>query len=69
MKDSFLSEEDLDLKNLSYEELMREWNAWFDLAQSTNEYDKDRYSHACFGYEMPKGTKVSETKEIKDGKE
>lgn len=54
MTDKFLSEEDLDLKNMSYEELILEWNAWLDLAQSTNDADKDHYSHACFGYEMPK---------------
>ena len=49
MSDKFLSEEDLDLKNLTFEELIAVWNQWLIMAQSTNDYDKDRYSHSCFG--------------------
>jgi hypothetical protein len=39
-----LSEDDLDLKEMTEEELARAWDLWFDLAQSTNEADPP-YSH------------------------
>lgn len=39
-----LSEDDLNLKELTDEELDRAWDLWFDLAQSTNEWDP-LYSH------------------------
>ena len=45
MRDEFLSEEDLDLKNLSWDELMAYWEVWFRQAQATNEADQDEYSH------------------------
>ncbi len=47
-RDEFLSEEDLDLRNLSEEELIAYWNLWLDQAQATNELDKDCYSHGVF---------------------
>lgn len=47
-KDEFLSAEDLDLKNLSEEELFRYWNLWLQQAQITNDLDKDEYSHGVF---------------------
>jgi len=39
-----LSEDDLDLKEMSDEELERAWDLWFDLAQSTNDADPP-YTH------------------------
>ncbi len=48
IKDEFLSEEDLDIRNLDEEALEYYWNMWLEQAQSTNEYDKDRYSHGVF---------------------
>lgn len=52
--DEFLSEEDLDLKNLSDEELIAYWNHWLMQAQATNEQDKYTYSHGVFmGMEEP----------------
>jgi hypothetical protein len=48
IRDEFLSEEDLDLVNLSDEELDYWWNAWFAQAQATNDEDKDSYSHGVF---------------------
>jgi hypothetical protein len=39
-----LSEDDLNLKELTDEELDRAWDLWFDLAQTTNEWDPP-YSH------------------------
>ena len=48
MKDAFLSEEDLDLRSLSFAELNRVWNAWLRQAQMTNEHDRHDYSHGVF---------------------
>lgn len=48
LRDEFLSEEDLDLKNLSWEELIDYWNHWLMQAQATNEEDKYTYSHGEF---------------------
>lgn len=53
IRDEFLSEEDLDLATLSYEELEAWWNSWLEQAQVTNEEDKDEYSHGVFtGYRL-----------------
>ena len=46
--DAFLSEEDLDLRNLSYEELIRYWNLWLLQAQVTNALDEGLYAHGVF---------------------
>ncbi len=46
--DEFLSEEDLDIENLSFEELIATWNWWLSMMQATNEEDKDNYSHGVF---------------------
>lgn len=46
--DQFLSEEDLDLSNLSWEELLQVWNDWLAQAQETNDLDRDHYSHSAF---------------------
>jgi hypothetical protein len=48
MRDEFLSEEDLDLRNLSREELFAYWDAWLEQAQTTNEKDAHLYSHGVF---------------------
>jgi hypothetical protein len=48
MRDEFLSEEDLDLRNLSEEELYTYWNFWLRQAQATNDFDHDTYSHGVF---------------------
>jgi hypothetical protein len=48
MQDAFFSEEDLDLRSLSFEELNRVWNAWLRQAQCTNEQDRHEYSHGVF---------------------
>jgi len=48
MRDEFLSEEDLDLRNLSDEELVAYWNQWLEQAQATNEADANTYSHGVF---------------------
>ena len=44
----FLSSEDLDLQNLSEEELMLWWDWWLKEAQSSNDLDQDTYSHGVF---------------------
>lgn len=47
-RDEFLSEEDLDLRNLSQEELIAWWNLWLEQAQVTNDLDAAYYSHGVF---------------------
>ncbi len=47
-RDEFLSEEDLDLKNLSDDELSAWWLLWLHLAQSSNDLDAGSYSHGVF---------------------
>ena len=49
--DHFLSEEDLDIRNISREELIAWWNLWLEQAQITNDQDKDEYSHGVFRHE------------------
>jgi hypothetical protein len=48
IRDEFLSEEDLDLASMPYQELEAWWNSWIEQAQSTNEDDKYEYSHGVF---------------------
>jgi hypothetical protein len=47
-RDEFLSEEDLDLRNLSEEELIAYWNSWLHQAQATNHLDEALISHGVF---------------------
>jgi hypothetical protein len=47
-RDEFLSEEDLDLRNLSEAELIAYWNLWLEQAQTTNDLDEHTYSHGVF---------------------
>jgi hypothetical protein len=47
-RDEFLSEEDLDLKNLSWEELLAYWDLWLRQAQATNDLDEHLYAHGVF---------------------
>lgn len=51
MSERFLSEEDLDLVNLSWEELLAWWDLWLRQAQCTNELDEHLYSHGVFRVE------------------
>jgi len=44
-RDEFLSEEDLDLANLTDQELEAYWNQWLHWAQATNSEDDATYSH------------------------
>ena len=44
----FLSEEDLDLANLSWDELILVWNNWLAQAQATNDQDHNTYEHGVF---------------------
>ncbi len=48
IEDEFLSEEDLDLRNLSWQELVAYWNLWLAQAQATNDLDEATYSHGVF---------------------
>jgi hypothetical protein len=42
-----LSEDDLNLKEMTPEELDLAWDLWFDLAQETNDFDPP-YTHGVF---------------------
>ena len=44
-----LSEDDLNLKEMTRDELDRAWNLWFDLAQATNDFDPP-YTHGCSSF-------------------
>ena len=44
---SMLSDDDLSLRDLSDDELVRAWDLWFDLAQVTNDSDP-AYAHGVF---------------------
>lgn len=48
MEDEFLSEEDLDLRNMSWDEVVAYWNLWLRQAQTTNDLDEAFYSHGVF---------------------
>ncbi len=48
IRDEFFSAEDLDLVNLSDEELVAFWNLWLEQAQATNDLDSALYSHGVF---------------------
>ena len=67
LRDEFLSEEDLDLRNLSWEELIAVWNQWLLQAQATNDLDKHTYSHGVFVREP--GTGPAEAWELERPKE
>jgi hypothetical protein len=50
-----LSGDDLNLKEMTPEELERAWDLWFDLAQSTNDFDPP-YTHGVLVLcEAPRG--------------
>lgn len=44
---AMLSDDDLNLRELSDEELALAWDLWFDLAQATNDSDPP-YTHGVF---------------------
>lgn len=46
--DAFLSEEDLDLRNMTEDEVWRAYSFWLKNMQVTNERDKYLYSHGVF---------------------
>lgn len=48
INDEFLSEEDIDLRNLTDEEFYVYWNFWLEQAQATNDMDRYSYSHGVF---------------------
>ena len=66
IRDEFLSEEDLDLRTLSEEELFAYWNLWLEQAQATNDLDQHLYSHGVFTEEphaTPAIQRVAEERE------
>jgi len=63
-QERFLSSEDLDLRNLSWEELLAVWDAWLLQAQGTNEQDEHLYSHGVFRVEP--GWKITPSGVVRD---
>jgi hypothetical protein len=56
-----LSEDDLDLAEMSDEELAAAWDLWFDLAQATND-DDPPWTHGVFvGVILPRTAGGGET--------
>lgn len=53
MSERFLSEEDLDLRNLSEAELFAWWELFLLQAQASNERDERLYSHGVFRLAPP----------------
>lgn len=47
-RDRFSSEEGLDLRNLSEEELLDYWLLWLHQAQATNDLDEGTHEHGLF---------------------
>ena len=50
IRDEFLSDEDMDLRNLTEAELLAYWDLWLEQAQATNDLDRDTYSHGVFSH-------------------
>ena len=48
LRDEFLSEEDLDIRNMTDDELCAYCNVWLRQAQATNDLDEHTYSHGVF---------------------
>jgi len=62
MNDEFLSEEDLDLANLPFEERVAYWNLWLRQAQATNHLDAREYSHGVMaGYTEPAAARADDS--------
>jgi hypothetical protein len=57
-RDEFLSEEDLDLQNLSEAELIEYWNLWLQQAQATNDLDDGLYEHGVFDRDPARPTRT-----------
>lgn len=49
-----LSEDDVNLRQMTDEELDLAWDLWFDLAQATNDFDPP-YTHGVFVQLPPAG--------------
>jgi len=62
--DVFLSEEDLDLKNLTEEELAAVYQAWLIAASATDDEDQHLYSHGVFLAEPGYGHLVAEFRQL-----
>ena len=65
MKDEFLSEEDLDLAEMSWPERVAYWNLWLRQAQGTNAEDECEYSHGVMvGYREPRSFPDAESEDL-----
>ena len=62
-----LSDDDLNLAELTDDELAQAWNLWFDLAQTTNEWDPP-YTHGVFvGTALPPTRSATQTSAVITG--
>jgi hypothetical protein len=61
MRDEFLSEEDLDLRDLDEKELLAHWDHWLLQAQATNDVDEHLYSHGVFQTEPESAARRDES--------
>ena len=50
-RDEFLSEEDLDIQNLTEAQLEAWWLQWLRMARATNDLDAGAYSHGVFEWD------------------
>lgn len=63
-----LSEDDLDLAEMTDEELAAAWDFWFDLAQATNDFDPP-WTHGVFvNLRWPPQDRPAATRERKPSK-
>lgn len=68
LRDEFLSEEDLSLKELTEEELFAYWELWLLQAQATNDLDAQSYSHGVFEKEpLGKGSQSGSSQDSSEG--
>lgn len=61
-----LSEDDLNLKDMTPEELDLAWDLWFDLAQATNDFDPP-WTHGVFVLcDLPPAQKAAHRKKSRE---
>jgi|GEM_PF-2860062 len=58
--DHFLSEEDISIRDMDWDELIAWWNLWLEQAQASNDLDQHEYSHGVFRHE-PSGNSQRNT--------
>ena len=62
---SMLSEDDVNLRDLSAEELDAAWDLWFDLAQTTHDSDPP-YSHGVLVNTVARDPPAAQAADLRD---